>query len=202
MPKLVRVADSVPVRLFIDAPKKMGPIPPTWLSETQIWLILADMKPPVHIYAVNPNNEKEQVILTKRNYQMTNEELFGTTRVVNEPTPVEEPVVPVVEEVIPEEPVIEEPVFVEDVEEIPVGDVVEEPVVEDTLVEDVADTLVEESVVEEPVVENSKGEPIVPVVEETIEDDSEIVEDLSDLDEVVEDGDNTQYSSKKKKKHR
>lgn len=84
MYKLVRIADSVPVKLFLDAPKKMGPIAPMWMTDTQIWIILADRKPPVHIYAVNPDNPSEQVILTKRNYQMTNEELFGTSRVINE----------------------------------------------------------------------------------------------------------------------
>lgn len=77
--KLCEITDVIPVRIFPDRAKKMGPIKPMMMSEDTIFLILNGRPAPKHFFAVDPNNRTRKVLLTKDNYNKTTEELFGNT---------------------------------------------------------------------------------------------------------------------------
>ena len=76
--KLCEITDVIPVRLFADRAKKLGPIRPTLMSEGTIFSILNGRPAPKHFYALDPNNRSRKILLTKENYYKTTEELFGT----------------------------------------------------------------------------------------------------------------------------
>lgn len=75
--KLCEITDVIPVRVFPDRAKKMGPIKPMMMSDTIIFLILNGRPAPKHFFAIDPNNHTRKVLLTKDNYNKTTEELFG-----------------------------------------------------------------------------------------------------------------------------
>lgn len=74
--KLCEISDLIPVRVFPNSRKKMGPIGPMYMSDSLIFSILNSRPAPVHFYAVNPRDKSKRVLLTKGNYNKTTEELF------------------------------------------------------------------------------------------------------------------------------
>lgn len=76
--KLCEISDIVPVRIFPDRAKKLGPIKPMLMNNTLIFSILNSRPAPTHFFAIDPNNRHRKVLLTKENYNKTTEELFGT----------------------------------------------------------------------------------------------------------------------------
>ena len=74
--KLCEITDLIPVRIFPDRGKKMGPIKPMLMSNSLIFSILNSRPAPKHFFALNPNNPTRKILLTKDNYNKTTEELF------------------------------------------------------------------------------------------------------------------------------
>lgn len=84
--KLCEITDIIPVRIFPDRAKKLGPIKPMLMSNSLIYSILNSRPAPKHFFALNPNNTKRKILLTKNNYDKTSEELFGTNKETNATT--------------------------------------------------------------------------------------------------------------------
>ena len=77
MKKLCEITDVIPVRVFPNQSKKMGPIKPMLMDNTLIFSILNGYPSPKHFYAVDPNNRNRKVLLTRENYNKSTEELFS-----------------------------------------------------------------------------------------------------------------------------
>lgn len=180
--KLCEITDIIPVRIFPDRAKKLGPIKPMLMSNSLIYSILNSRPAPKHFFALNPNNPTRKILLTKDNYNKTSEELFGSNKpktTVNKNTVVNEPI-KTVPEITPTKPVITEKVEIE-TENATTS--VETPV--ETPVETEASKVVNEPV------------SATPVVEETI-----INMDDIDISTIETDNSNNKYLSKKNRKNR
>lgn len=177
--KAIRITDYVTIPFGTS--RMTCPINRIMFTEKDLKRVFMSERKPVHIYAINPNDPKETVLLTKDNYMKTNEELFGAKK-VEEPTTKTETFkinvgesinsTPIVEEDKPE-PIIEEPAVAEPI----VEDVIEEAKEEVSAEQEV----IKPAVAEEPV-EEVKSEESTEVKEEIVET---IVEEKKETSKAV-----------------
>ncbi len=161
--KAIRITDYVTIPFGTS--RMTCPINRIMFTEKDLKRVFMSERKPIHIYAINPNDPKETVLLTKDNYMKTNEELFGAKK-VEEPTTKTETFkinvgesinsTPIEEEIKPE-PIVEEPTVA------PVEDVIEEAKEEVATEQEVIEPAVEETV------EEVKSEEPAEVKEEVIE---------------------------------
>lgn len=181
--KLCEITDIIPVRIFPDRGKKLGPIKPMLMSNSLIYSILNSRPSPKHFFALNPNNPTRKILLTKDNYNKTSEELFGIDRDTHKNVPNNTINVPKNENTTIDKPSTEN-VAVE---------TNDKPILEDTTntvtkVDEITDSDLN-------VIENESNN-IESNISETIIDMNDI--DISNMDT----NNNNQYKSKKNRKNR
>lgn len=169
--KMCRIEDPILIPIF-PGRKIKGPIGPISLTNEQLHKILNSFHPPKSIYAINPYDKNEKVLITSANYFKDNGELFPMEVKNYEP------------EVESGKPLstVEEPV-VETSEYNPV-EITEDSIESTTIEETIVDTPVEDSIPEEAI--TVADDTIITKEEEKVESDTKTEEDI----EVVEEKSN------------
>lgn len=199
--KCVTIKDymKVPYKdTFINAP-----VSKIALSVNDLRYIMHSEYPPVHIYAIDPKDSTNMIALTKKNYMLSNDELFNVTEAVKEPVVVAEEKVEEKEEVDALKSLFNDASEKEEINEIA------EPSVEDTIEETTIDTENDLTVSEgEPKDDSSTEEPVI-VAEEQVEEKEEVDDDSAEESNNSSDNQSTQkkqyqnsYNKKNNKKKR